>query len=137
MQNPYGYNPMIYTSPYAPRMQQGGGMPTYYPQPQQTPGVAASMVTNRQEAEAAQIPFDSSMSIFADVAHGCIYTKRFNPQTGSADFCVYRAEQAEAPAEPEAPAYASAQEVADLRKQIEELTDRLDRGRRARREDDE
>lgn len=137
--NPYGYNPMMYTSPYAPRMQQGAAIPAYYQQPQQNPGVTASMVTNRQEAEAAQIPFDSSVSVFADLAHGCIYTKRFNPQTGAADFCVYRVEQKNADASPEqaSPAYATSQELQELRSQIEELATRIDRGRRARKEDDE
>ena len=130
--NPYGYNPMMYSHPYAPRMQQGAAIPTYYQQPQQTQGVVASMVTSQKEAEAAQILFNNDINVFVDQANGVIYTKRFNLQTGSADFAAYS--RVDAAQEAPATAYASQADVDAIRQQLADVLDKLDRGRHARKE---
>lgn len=132
--NPYQMYQPMYGNPYAARMQQNP-VPYYPQQPQQAPGVVASMVTSQKEAEAAQILFDNNINVYVDIAGGVIYTKRFNPQTGAADFAVYRRE--DAAQESPAPAYALQTDVDDIRKQIADVMDRLDRGRRARREEAE
>lgn len=132
--NPYQMYQPMYGNPYAPRMQPNP-VP-YYPQPQQqAQGVVASMVTSQKEAEAAQILFNNDVNVFVDSSGSVIYTKRFNPQTGAADFAVYR--RAEAAQETPAAAWASQADVDAIRQQLAEVIDRLDRGRRARREDAE
>lgn len=132
--NPYQMYQPMYGNPYAPRMQQNP-VP-YYPQPQQqAQGVVASMVTSQKEAEAAQILFNNDVNVFVDSSGSVIYTKRFNPQTGAADFSVYR--RAEAAQETPAAAWASQADVDAIRQQLAEVIDRLERGRRARREDAE
>lgn len=79
----YGYG-------YPPRPMQ-----TYFPQTMQqsqqvaAQTVSASMVTSRAEAEAAQILFDNTLNLYVNLAQGEIYAKRFNPQTGGADFAVF------------------------------------------------
>lgn len=132
--NPYQMYQPAYGNPYAPRFQQ----PTapYYPtQPQQTQGVMASMVTSQKEAEAAQILFNNDVNVFVDSSGTVIYTKRFNPQTGSADFAVFR--RVDAVQETPAAAYASQADVESIRQQLNDVLDRLDRGRRARKDDTE
>ena len=88
----YGYNPFGggYGQP-APQMY---AQQTYaqqmmaQPAPQQMhPRVNVQMVTNRDEATTAQIPFDANIiNVFVNMSAGEIYMKRFNPNTGGALF---------------------------------------------------
>ncbi len=97
MQNAPYQAPYMYNNPYAARLaaqQQLAPMPqTPYFQPQQpmqaAPRVTITMVTSRAEVEAAQIPFDGTIPIFADFGHGVMYAKRLNVQTGTADIEEY------------------------------------------------
>lgn len=132
--NPYQMYQPMYGNPYAAR-QQTMVSPYYQQQAPQGPGVVASLVTGRQEAEAAQIVFNNDINVFVDQANGVIYTKRFNANTGAADFAVYR--RVDAAQESPASAYASQADVDDIRHQLAEVIDRLDRGRRARKDDAE
>ena len=132
--NPYQMYQPMYGNPYAAQMRQNPA-PYYQPQPQPGPGVVASLVTGRQEAEAAQIVFNNDINVFVDQANGVIYTKRFNANTGAADFAVYR--RVDAAQESSASAYASQADVDAIRQQLAEVLDRLDRGRRARKDDAE
>lgn len=83
-------------SPYQGMFQQGYQMPVYQPQtPQQTmqmpqSSINARIVSCREEAVAAQINFDNTPNVFADLSHGMIYVKRFNPMTGCADLNEYK-----------------------------------------------
>lgn len=87
---PYGVNG--YGSGYAPSMPAYGTPRMDFPQMQQQvqaqqPGnVFARIVTGREEAIAAQVLPDGNFNAFLDIAHGRVYLKRFNPQTGGADF---------------------------------------------------
>ena len=132
--NPYQMYQPMYGNPYAAQMRQNPA-PFYQPQPQPGPGVVASLVTSRQEAEAAQIVFDNNTNVYVDQAHNVIYTKRLNANTGAADFAVYR--RVDAAQESPAAAYASQADVDAIRQQLAEVLDRLDRGRRARKDDAE
>lgn len=96
-------------------------MQTYFPQAPQQPAAAqtvnASMVTSRAEAEAAQILFDNSLNLYVNLAQGEIYAKRFNPQTGGADFAVFSMPRPQ-PQEP-SPAFAPMDMVQTLMQRME------------------
>lgn len=66
--------------------------PTYQaPVQQYSIQPAINMVTCREEAVAAQIDFNPAIvNVYVDTAHGMIYTKQFNPNTGAADFGDYQ-----------------------------------------------
>lgn len=88
-QAPYYNNP--YTNgyqngfqPQQPMIQQTA------PAPVMQSNVNVRMVTSREEAIAAQIPFDATVNIFANLSAGEVYIKRFNIQTGKADFDVFK-----------------------------------------------
>lgn len=85
-----GY-PYQYQQPWIGYQQRQQWYQPPQPQPMQpTQPAQAVMVTSRTEAEAAQIPFDPAVvSVFVDLAHGAVYIKRFNQQTGGADLEVY------------------------------------------------
>lgn len=100
----YGYNPyggygvlaqgpqQMYPQQPAQQayMQQMGAMGQMAPQPAQTqPNVTVRLVTSRDEATTAQIPFDSTINVFINLSAGEIYIKRFNPNTGGAWFGDY------------------------------------------------
>lgn len=137
----YGYNPGFMSNPYAergqqPMMSQPMQVPPaqnmYYPQPQapQRPGVAAALVTGKEEALAQQVSFDGTLGVYVDRGHGVIYTKQFNAATGGSDFREYRlADQPDQAAEPSTVAYASMDAVNQLAEsfthQVEALNDRI------------
>lgn len=102
-----GYTP-AYTPPALPYQQP---RMDYQQMAQQQPGtIFARIVTGREEAVAAQVLPDGNINAFIDRAHGRVYLKQVNPQTGVADFVEYvdmrqlvaqqpTAPQAEAPAQ--------------------------------------
>lgn len=61
----------------APQMQQGGLSPMSRP------------VSGKEEAMAAAADFSGAMMLFPDIAHGRVYLKRWNMQTGAADFLEF------------------------------------------------
>lgn len=100
------------------QMAQGQQMP-------QQPNVTVRLVTSRDEATTAQIPFDSTINVFVNPSAGEVYIKRFNPNTGGAVFGTYidaeRARQeAEAAAKPQAE-YATVDMISGLESRIAEL----------------
>lgn len=95
------YNPMIN---YQQRLQQ-----------MEQTGVVGRVVTCEQEAISAQIPFDSTINVFTDIAHGKIYVKTFNMQTGAADFKTFVYEK---PVMPEPPAYITRAEFEQFKEEM-------------------
>lgn len=77
--------PQMYGGGY-PRQQQAPQMQ----QPVQPQGFSCKPVTSREEALAASTEYFSSGVIMPDLAHGMIYLKRFNQQTGVSDFFEFR-----------------------------------------------
>lgn len=126
--NPYsGYNPMM---PYMPQNNQPI-MPAQMPaqasstagnintQPLQQNGFICRPVTSRLEAEAVQVDFLGPGTIMPDLAHGTIYLKRFNSNTGASDFIVFEVQQ---PAPEPAPVqYATLDDIKSIRTEIEAL----------------
>ena len=73
-----GYNPGGYQQQTAPMQPQ---------QPAQTTGgYVCRPVTCREEAVAAQVDYFSAGLVMLDLAHGVIYLKRFDPNTGASSF---------------------------------------------------
>lgn len=135
MQN--GYQPM-----YQPMMPQQRFTQNYQPMPQlgyfsqQPPAqrVNAVLVTSREEAVAAQIPFDNSVNAFINMAAGEVYLKLFNPQTGGASLidCAVKP-QTQSNAQESAAAFAPvdmvqalARETASLRDEVQALAREAD-----------
>ena len=90
-------------------------MTTQMPMPQMTPqmpqngqmsgGGLAPMsrpVSSREEAQATAADFSGALMLFPDVSHSRVYLKRWNMQTGAADFLEFGPVIESAPAE-EAP----------------------------------
>ena len=135
----YGYNPyggygvpaqMAYAQPAAQQAyaQQMQAMSQMAPQQMQTqPNVITRMVTSREEATTAQIPFDATINVFINLASDEVYIKRFNPNTGGAWFGDYippaRAQQhAQEAAKPQ-PEYATVEMVAAIEGRLNELSE--------------
>lgn len=102
-------------------------MQTPTPQVQQ-PNVTVRLVTNYNEADAAQIQFDSNtINLFVNMASGEIYVKRFDPSSGRAPIIVYRQEQPQAAQE--APKdhkeYATVEMVTSIENRLNELADAI------------
>lgn len=67
--------------------------------PIQALAIRANFVTCKEEAIAAQVPFDNTLSVFVDNTNGCIYTKQFDTETGESNFNCYTLEvQSDKPA---------------------------------------
>lgn len=85
---PYGgYQPMqmpqMPMPQMAPQMPQNGQMSGGGLSPMSRP------VSSREEAQATAADFSGAMMVFPDVAHGRVYLKRWNMQTGAADFLEF------------------------------------------------
>lgn len=119
---------------YAPQYQQQ----TYQPMPAQQmmqqsqqmqqqsrqQPVTVRMVASREEAVAAQIPFDGTINVFVNVNAREVYIKRFNMTTGNADFDDYlrRAAQPEAPKQQDAPPeWATAAALEETRRRLDDV----------------
>lgn len=112
--------------PYAGRLN-GMEMQPYQGAPvmQQPGGISARYVTGREEAVAAQILPDGNVWVFADIAHGRMYTKRVDPQNGFAEFREYQA-VAQPTSDVDEPAvpvqqYVTVDEFNALKREIEQL----------------
>lgn len=80
-----GYNPYYPAQvPAAPQMQQ---MPQV-PQAQQS-GMLCRPVTSPDEAKNTPVDFMGNLMIFPDVQNNRIYTKRWNANSGMAEFCEF------------------------------------------------
>lgn len=96
---PYGgYQPMqmpqMSMPQMAPQMPQSGQISGGGLSPMSRP------VSSREEAQATAADFSGALMLFPDISHGRVYLKRWNMQTGAADFMEFGpvVEAAEAPA---------------------------------------
>lgn len=146
------YNPgYVPSQPYQNQMlmQQSQQIPIAAPQtvPATTQGISpvSRPVSNREEAVAAQIPFDGSISVFPDITHNRVYIKRWNMQTGASDFGEFApvVQAAGEPAGNKADAvFASIQDFQDLQETVNNLQKEFERlkkigGKTAKKNDDE
>ena len=108
---------MAYGYPQYPQQypQQNVQMPQY---PQHIVRPVASV----EEARAVQTDFSGALTIMPDTAHGYIYTKQLNFQTGCADFAAYsRVQMQDAPK----PDYVPRGEFDELKARFNTLCDKL------------
>lgn len=94
---PYGGYPPMTQMPMpqmAPQMPQNGQMSGGGLSPMSRP------VSSREEAQATAADFSGALMLFPDISHGRVYLKRWNMQTGAADFMEFGpvVEAAETPA---------------------------------------
>lgn len=82
---PYG----TYIGTNYPQPQQQAA-PMQAQQPAQTSGYICRPVTCREEAVAAQVDYFSAGLVMLDLAHGVIYLKRFDPNTGASSFHEFK-----------------------------------------------
>lgn len=152
----YGYLPYNAYNPYSPMqtyqtpmMQQPQQITQTQMQPvqqatQPAQGLspASRPVTNREEAVSTPADFSGALMVFPDLANNRIYLKRWNMQTGSADFGEF------APVipqnnEPQKPAaFASLEDfrglqetVTNLQKEIERLKKPVTNGKAVKKND--
>lgn len=122
-----GYNayPTTYTPPALPYQQPRMDYQQMAQQPQQQPGtIFARIVTGREEAVAAQVLPDGNINAFIDRAHGRVYLKQVNPQTGVADFAEFvDVRQIPQPAtpQPEVPQYVTLDAFNALRGDVDQI----------------
>lgn len=92
MYNPYGLYPQNnMRTPVYPQIvqQQPMAQPEQVAQPIQN-GVKVIPVASITEAQAVPTDFMGDTLLLTDFAHGCIYTKVLNPNTGSAIFRTFK-----------------------------------------------
>ena len=91
MYNPYGLYPQnnMRTPVYPQIVQQPMAPQEQVAQPVQS-GVKVIPVASITEAQAVPTDFMGDTLLLTDFAHGCIYTKVLNPNTGSAIFRTFR-----------------------------------------------
>lgn len=94
-----------------------------YPQAAQ-PGFVCRPVTSREEAVAVQVDYLGPGTLMPDLGHGVVYFKRFNSNTGGADFLTFKLHE-----EPQAPAveFALRQDIDALQASIDRLGAEVER----------
>lgn len=113
----YGSYPNSFQTAYAPV--QNAAIQNI---PQQTNnGFACRPVTSKEEAMAVQVDFFGPGTVMPDIGHGVIYLKRFNSNTGSCDIFEF---VAQAPKEAEPIQYATKEDIALLRGEIDKLKEK-------------
>ena len=119
---PYGYG--SYTPQYQQQYQQQPQMQQVVQSPQHIVRPVASV----EEARAVQTDFTGALTIMPDTAHGAIYTKQLNLQTGCADFVMYRRAQepeTNKPAEIDLSDYVPRTEFNELIRRFNKLCEQL------------
>lgn len=92
--------------------------PTQQPPAQNSGGFSCRPVTSREEATAVQVDFFGPGTIMPDLAHGVIYLKRFNNETGSCDMYEFMMQPKR---EERSMPYATREEIEQLRRELEML----------------
>lgn len=112
--------PSIQASQTAPQAQQGAVMGL---------SNASRPVTNREEAISTPADFSGALMVFPDLSNNRIYLKRWNMQTGSADFGEFAPVIQASPAQNSEPtvAFASLQDFQDLQGTVESLQKEIER----------
>lgn len=112
---PYGYQPPRQDLTVQSFQNQATAQPQIQTQ-MQHPGFTCHPVTSREEALAIQVDFMGAGTIMPDLAHGTIYLKKFNQNTGACDLFAFTVQQPETPPPP--PEYATRQELEALREEL-------------------
>lgn len=123
------YSPMqAYQPPVYPQTQQMVAASSQ-PQQQGNQGLsnASRPVTNREEAMGVPADFSGALMVFPDLSNNRVYLKRWNMQTGSADFGEF-APVIPANNEPQkTAAFASLEDFQGLQETVEDLKKEIER----------
>lgn len=135
--NPYpGVYPGVY-NPVQNMANQPGGQSMAQPQVNNQPaGYVCRPVTSREEAVAVTVDFLGPGTIMPDFGHGMIYFKRFNPNSGGAEFFDFSVQpppqaQVQQQTAPAAPAYDPREDIEGLRNEFAVLRGELDEMKKA------
>lgn len=125
MYNPYGgYYPQNSMRSPLPQVQPVVTPPAY--QQEQTAQFRVIPVANPEEAAAIPTDFSGVPCIIPDFAHGAIYTKTFNPNTGASVFLTFRLEEnLQANAQPIPATYDAKAEIDKLTVELEDIKKKL------------
>ncbi len=141
MSYPAPYNPYAYTQ-FMPQMgQQNQFNPQQNMQPQNNiqqaampqQGVqgispASRPVTNREEAISVAADFTGSPMVFPDITHNRVYMKRWNFNTGAADFVEYAPVQQEPKQQADPVAvFATVDDLSDLKNIVDHLRSEVEK----------
>ena len=124
--------PIMYPGVYQPDPNGSGQTNRQIQSSGQPAGYLCRPVTSREEAVASQVDFLGPGTIMPDFGHGMIYFKRFNPNSGTAeffDFSIQPPPQAQQPAQA-APAYDPREDIAALRGDMETLRSELEEAKK-------
>lgn len=123
MSQPMYQQPANYMNPQQIQLQQMMSQP----QQAQQPTVTVRLVTNYNEADAAQIAFDDSINLFMNMASGEIYLKRFDRNSGRAPIVVYRPEHPKTAQDTQGQQneYATVEMVEAIKSRLNELADAM------------
>ena len=92
---------------------------------------ASRPVTNREEANAVSADFSGNLMVFPDITHNRIYVKRWNLQTGAAEFFEFvPVSEAKTP-EPPPIVYASMDDLKELSSTIDDLKAEIEKMKKA------
>lgn len=133
---PMPYNPAVSAQDRINNLQQHMStpqQPNMTPVQPQGPAINARAVTSYEEAQAATINLDGTLNIFTDLGHKQIYLKQFDNTNGTANLYVFRlVENVPTPqpalasdVPPAQPEYVLKSDFDALKKQFEELSDKL------------
>ena len=135
--NPYpGVYPGVYNPGPNMANQPGGQSMGQTPVSNQPAGYVCRPVTSREEAVAVTVDFLGPGTIMPDFGHGMIYFKRFNPNSGGAEFFDFSVQpppqaQPQPQAAPAAPAYDPREDIEGLRNEFAVLRGELDEMKKA------
>lgn len=120
----------VYTSMPYPVQQQM----TQQVQQQLVLSPASRVVVSREEAIATPADFSGALMVFPDITNNCVYIKRWNVQSGAAEFMDYfppmpiapQAQEQQPQQNQEPPAFASLQALADLKSTVDDLEQQVE-----------
>lgn len=141
MSYPAPYNPYAYTQ-FMPQMSQQSQFnpqqnmpvqnniqqPTMPQQGVQGISPTSRPVTNKEEAMGVAADFTGSPMVFPDITHNRVYMKRWNSNTGAADFIEYAPVQQEQPQQTSPAAmFATVDDLSDLKDIVDHLKSEVER----------
>lgn len=88
---------------------------------------ASRVVVSREEAIATPADFSGALMVFPDITNNCVYIKRWNMQSGAAEFMDFvsamamfpQAPKQQMPQQEQPPVFASMQDFEDLKNLVE------------------
>lgn len=102
--------------------------------PQPGMGFVCRPVTSRAEAEAIQCEYFGPGTLMPDLAHGMVYLKRFNRNTGTSEMFDFASVPPAAAATPE---YVTKETVDEIKQNINRLAEELDKIKKGKVKKDE